>query len=152
MRGDRTHESNLTSPNVLLSLEELLTTQCDRFSQEEVSWGEPGKEEDSEWREVGEREAVGEPVLELLLSSYRSRTCGQPSPQTWAATWTTRTSATSSHMVMLRTRNRGPKVSEDLDRLVAAPSLTLALNKTQLVFVSYWWQFQCVHAQTQVGG
>lgn len=48
MRGDRTHEPNLTSPNVLLSLEELLTTQCDRFSQEEVSWGEPRKEEDSE--------------------------------------------------------------------------------------------------------
>lgn len=102
-----------------------------------MSWAEPGNEKDSEWREVEERERVGRPVLELLLSSYRSRTCGQPFPQMWAATWTTRTSAMSSHMVTLRTRNRGPKVSEDLDRLVAAPTLTLTPNKSQLVFVSY---------------
>lgn len=48
MRGDRTRDPNLTSPPQcrLLSLEELLTTQCDRFSQEEVSWGKPGKEKD----------------------------------------------------------------------------------------------------------
>lgn len=31
-------------------LEELLTTQCDRFSQEEVSRGEPREEKDSEWK------------------------------------------------------------------------------------------------------
>uniref|UniRef100_A0A4X1TWJ0 Myosin light chain 11 n=1 Tax=Sus scrofa TaxID=9823 RepID=A0A4X1TWJ0_PIG len=38
----------------------------------------------------------------------RSRTCGQPSLLTWAATWTTRTSATSSRTATPRTRSRGP--------------------------------------------
>lgn len=54
-----------------------------------------------------------EVVTHSFFSSLcRWRTCGLPSPQMWLATWTTRTSATSSHTE--RTRRSKFHLSQDL--------------------------------------
>uniref|UniRef100_A0A8D1EAE5 Myosin light chain 11 n=1 Tax=Sus scrofa TaxID=9823 RepID=A0A8D1EAE5_PIG len=51
---------------------------------------------------------VLDPEGKGTIKKHLSRTCGQPSLLTWAATWTTRTSATSSRTATPRTRSRGP--------------------------------------------